>query len=377
MGLGRNGKLVFYTVSDLTRKDIADIGLKMLQLMPSDNARSNRPTIDMDMNNIYYLRGRNKVNPMESVAKFAMEWAQHGIIMTPVCDGDTRPTSKQQSNANRATREKSRNKAITQRLDLRQINQELKQTEITQETRDKLVKTRATLEKSIKTAETQSSFAVPANFPRAIEDAITAMKLHEQNVAGGKVDKVLTAEFQADSLLVGRYLRGKCQMIMSTDGDYPIFCGDDCILINEFTGGKAKICSTSRKTIEKALSYLDAKSKDKAKIVVPQYPIFEGVEDAKLRILMAVLIGCDVSPGGVHGAGPAWVNHILKEIMDNESNKSVYDQMIDHAVEKSKPKQKKTKTKANKKSEPKPKYSCEVLNTLVDAVLYEPTNEEG
>ena len=367
MGLGSNGKLVFYTVPNLTRTDIADIGLKMLQVMPPDGM-PNRPIIDMDINNIFYIRGRNKVNPMESVAKFAMEWAQHGIIITPVCDGDTRPTSKQASNRNRATREKNRNKAVTQRLDLRQINQQLNQNEITQETRDKLIKTRTTLEKSIKSAETQSAFAVPANLPHAFEDTITAMKLHEQNVAGGKVDKVLTGEFQADSLLAGRYLEGKCQMIMSTDGDFPIFCGDDCLLIKEFAGGKTTICSTSRKTLENALSYLDAKARDKAELVVPKHPIFEGVEDPKLRILMAVLIGCDVSPGGVHGAGPMWVANTLKEIMDSESNKSVYDQMIDHAVEKSKPKQKKKTT---------PKYSHEVLNTLVDAVLYEPTNAEN
>lgn len=365
MGLGNYGKKVLYLLSGLTRKDVVDIGLKLMQkrLANGETNTVSRPTIDVDCNNIINVVGRSRGDPVGAVVTHLSTWAQHGLIMSPICDGDTRPTAKQASNNHRAIREKNRNKAVVSRQELREVSRILAQEEMNAERRSALIKNRETLEKSIKSAETQS---VRKSFPELLEKRLAEMKLHDVNNAGGSVGKVMTAEFQADSLMVGRYLSGLCQLLMSNDADFTVFCGDGSAAVKGFTGKYSTLSSTCRNTLEEIISYLEPASQERVKLEVPPFPIFEGIEDRKLRILLAVILGCDVSPGGVKDVGPAKILNKMKEIHEDEENSnSIYDQMVDYAVEMSKP----GKTKP-------PKYSAEVINVLVEAVLYEPTNEE-
>jgi hypothetical protein len=37
---------------------------------------------------------------------------------------------------------------------------------------------------------------------------------------------------------------------------------------------------------------------------VPKYPIYSGVADPMVRMLLALIVGCDACPGGVEGMGP-------------------------------------------------------------------------
>ena len=70
------------------------------------------PKIDVDANNFIHIQSRASVDPVAHAAAALKEWSKLGLVITPVCDGDTRPQSKQQSNLNRARREKSRCNAI-------------------------------------------------------------------------------------------------------------------------------------------------------------------------------------------------------------------------------------------------------------------------
>ena len=114
MGLGRNGKLVLYQCTGLTRVDVADIARgRQVQ-----RGSSGRPKIDVDANNFTHIQSRASVDPVAHAAAALREWSKLGLVITPVCDGDTRPQSKQQSNLNRARREKSRCDAILARQKL-------------------------------------------------------------------------------------------------------------------------------------------------------------------------------------------------------------------------------------------------------------------
>ena len=84
---------------------------------------------------------------------------------------------------------------------------------------------------------------------------------------------------------------------MSSDGDFPAFSGNNCLSLSLFVGGKLTITSSSKATMEKAISYLPPESYQKIKMEVPPSPIFEGVANTRLRCLIGVIIGCDVSPG--------------------------------------------------------------------------------
>ena len=65
---------------------------------------------------------------------------------------------------------------------------------------------------------------------------------------------IITAEFEADALMKGRYQSGKCQVLMSTDGDFPTDLGSNCVVAKVFTGRELAIASTSKKTLENAVS---------------------------------------------------------------------------------------------------------------------------
>ena len=83
--------------------------------------------------------------------------------MIPVCDGDTRPISKQQSNKNYAKIVKSKHDAVINRQKLRDINKQLESCG-SQSERNEMNNTRSQMERKIKSAETQSKNVVPSNF---------------------------------------------------------------------------------------------------------------------------------------------------------------------------------------------------------------------
>ena len=86
------------------------------------------------------------MDPVSHAAAALKEWSRKGLVITPVCDGSTRPQSKQQSNLNRAMREKSRCDAILARQQLRLLSQKADPSE-----QDSLQQ--RALERKIKTAD--------------------------------------------------------------------------------------------------------------------------------------------------------------------------------------------------------------------------------
>ena len=118
MGLDGTGRQVLYQATKLTRVDVANIARGAA-------AGQRRPMIDGDCNNFIHVASRNAMDPVAHTANTLKEWSLLGLIMSPVCDGDTRPQSKQQTNKNRATREKSKHDAVKGRQELRVLTHEI------------------------------------------------------------------------------------------------------------------------------------------------------------------------------------------------------------------------------------------------------------
>lgn len=111
-----------------------------------------------------------------------------------------------------------------------------------------LKKTQATLERRIKSAETRSGNIVPASFPSLLEEELGKISAHSINTPTvGAVSVIRCAEFEADALMKGRYQSRKCQLLMSTDGDFLTDLGDECVVVKVFTGRELGIASTSKK----------------------------------------------------------------------------------------------------------------------------------
>ena len=156
-----------------------------------------------------------------------MQWALYGVIVVPICDGDTRPISKIASHKNRATREKNKTKAIISRQKLNELNCRLNSEGLTASERSAATTERKTLEGQIKRAETQSTNPGPVNFCMLLERELVRLSAHKPSGEyGGYVSKVKTAEFQADGVIAGRYLSGLSDLLVSTDADFLGFSDD-------------------------------------------------------------------------------------------------------------------------------------------------------
>ena len=103
-------------------------------------------------------------------------------------------------------------------------------------------------------------------------------------------------------------------MAVTNDSDVPILGGDNSTVLKEYVKvDKMTLVSTCKNTLENAMKYLPAVSKNAAKIVDAECPIFENVKSMKLRALMMVALGCEVYKPGIVGVGPK----TLKKKNDN------------------------------------------------------------
>ena len=62
--------------------------------------------------------------------------------------------------------------------------------------------------KAHKTAETSSNDVIQTDLAGKIKKELKQSVAHSSNIAGGFVDEVMTAEFQADALMMGRSISG-------------------------------------------------------------------------------------------------------------------------------------------------------------------------
>lgn len=106
--------------------------------------------------------------------------------------------------------------------------------------------------------ETQSHCRMPKEFATELEYELSHSNAHAvgKELAGGFVEHVVAAEFQADSYISAEIINQTTVMVMRKDSYIPIIAGDCCISIKSFTKGKFEIVSISEATLKHALSYL-------------------------------------------------------------------------------------------------------------------------
>ena len=259
-------------------------------------------------------------------------------------DGAT-PRAKQATLGHIAKREINRAKAMGKQHQLRVVTKSLMEDSLTANQRAALVVKCGALGRQVTTAETQAVSVVPKDFADLLEQALEHLSAHETNTAGGRVLRVHHAQFQADSLLNGLHATSTCDFIMSNDVDYPVQNGDDCIAIKVFNGPSLTVSSTSRSTLDDAMRGLGEDGEQIRKVKEPASPLFEGLHDRRLRVLLAVIIGSDAWPSGVPGLGQGkvadYLNSLVADYLDGaedavKDDKEMYAKVIKWAAEKAK-----------------------------------------
>jgi len=201
------------------------------------------PNIYVDCSNVCFKVGKS----VHALANFLIKLAQAGLRIVPICDGKVRPKSKQASNNHITDREKKTILVSILKIELRELRSEL----YTSNDKQAIMSAIKEKEAAYKRAETAAGNAIPVDLNDKLAGELEHRSAHTKNVSRGFVNQVLTAEFQADALLMGRSINGEALIIMSSDADIPIIASDDCLSLKAFTqDGKMELVSTCRATIE-------------------------------------------------------------------------------------------------------------------------------
>ena len=358
------GSDTLYHMKQLTRADIAAIARGLFhELKSASDITMSMPTIDGDSNNICQTIARKSGTKSVAVAEFYNEWSHCGIQVVPVVDGDNRPICKQASIERKGNREKSRIEGFMLIKDANKIESDITNGLIPS---DQLLEKQKELTEKKKTSRAKlaaSEDLMPMDFAEAMEEAVTDdLNARIPNDSGGFVASVLKAKFQADAVIVDRFLKKESIMALTRDSDMPIVAGDAFMGVKDYTKDESMtIVSTSKATLDNAMKYLPDESKDRVMLVDAVCPIFEGVKSRKLRALMMVALGCDVYKPGIKGVGPKTLHDQIKKLkakMDvnsRENEDKFFDQLLTHVG-------KKTHLGTN------------VIHTFVKGIIYEPTN---
>jgi hypothetical protein len=210
-----------------------------------------KPTIDGDSNNICHVVARELEIKSVAVAEFYKQWSTCGIKVVPIVDGDVRPTCKQASNERIADREKNHIRAFLLLKEVNKMKSDIAQGLVGCDELPSINDEITKLEKESRSKLAQSEEFMPADFAEALEDAlVNDVNARAVGNSGGLVASVLKAKFQADAVIIGRFLNKESLMAMTTDSNIPIVAGDDFIAIKEYAkDGKITIVSTSKATL--------------------------------------------------------------------------------------------------------------------------------
>lgn len=346
MGI-KSGKKVLSSIIDLSMLDVFEISKGIAKERGMDKA-----IIVGDCSNIAYAFIK-AASIVVSLSIHMMKWANAGFIFIPVCDGYVRPICKQATNERKAKSDKKRIKAYQLRKAIRLAKQRLIEESLNVSDRQSLEKEIQSLERKCKTYDTQSRSIIPKNLAEELQRELYDSGAHSSHpLTGGTVGNVVVAEFQADLYMAHQIIDNKASMVMSRDADIPILCGDDCIEIKEFTGGKFEIVCTSESTLESAMKYLPKETK--ARLIKAECPLFDGIKSPRLRALMMLILGCDVYGPGMTGIKAKRLVTLI-ESFKATSEDDLYQKLF-------------YKFKTTNK------LDDIVIDTYIDALLYEPTN---
>ena len=164
----------------------------------------------------------------------------------------------------------------------------------------------------------------------------------------------------------------------STDTDIPLLSGDCCVSIEGFSHKNVQIVCTSKANLEKVLKFIPDGSN--AKMVDAENPIFQGISDHWLRALMMVILGCDVYTSGLKGCGITTLSKHISACNNTEDTLKDESVLFQHLLQITK---KEFKSRLidiiieiyGKESENFADIEAvEVVQTYIDALVYEPTN---
>jgi hypothetical protein len=273
-----------------------------------------RPKVTIDASLIGYKYLGTSLHPSNGVHIICTALANRNIDVLIVCDPPTRHHSKRAYYQRVGKNEMERLKIMLCRMELSCAGND---SEKIRQISDDIRK----LEKG------ESRTSLPANFVERLQELVSTYD------SGGKgVMSVEIAPFQADPSIADIALSGGCDAILSGDSDFAMYVGpggpdkfgDIMIRDVKINQKQSTVTSCSLVTGQEAVAskiedILISKGLSNVFQTRPKYPLFNEVEDPKMRALMALALGCDALPWGVPGVGASSLHNLLQACNWNDS----------------------------------------------------------
>ena len=264
--------------------------------------------IDVDGNALawtyYQQKGNKSFNEILNLMALHLKKLAHngGFIVTVIFDGIARPDCKRASLKRRKNRFISDANRMHCRLKMSQLNskyQNERNNEIKKQL-DEYSKECKKLEKAC-----SKSLTIPDNIATLFSERLVMHDACCPNDSGGFVDeRVLTAVFQADSLIASRSKSNLNDMIYGNDSDYFVLLGDQCVLLwnmkkmSSSQSYQVDIHGCCNERLKGFQSKLIQRQSTPSQIqwIQAEYPLFAS-PDPYLRALIALSMGCDIFDG--------------------------------------------------------------------------------
>ena len=304
--------------------------------------------IDVDANALAYkMIGKDAGKPIgEILASMALHLKQlahsGGFVITVIFDGVSRPDCKRASLSRR--KERFLNEANRMYCRLKSLQLKAKyEKDRNDDDKKKLEQYTRECQKLEKLCA--RSLSIPGNVASLLSERLMMFGACSPNENGGYVDEnVITAKFQADSLIACRSMSNLSDFIYGNDSDYFVLLGAKCLLMwnmNKVTkrkgaGGRKRknkkkndeedlvcdatqyqveiygACNEKMREYQATLSKSNTRMPNKLEWKLAEQQLFQS-NDPILRALVALTLGCDVFDG-VKDLGIKKIEEKLKKI---------------------------------------------------------------
>jgi hypothetical protein len=307
MGINGSHKLLTYWLTDVTIKELFSIATIRCELaLESGIERSRKPTIDVDISWVYRRSSCAGKDALEHTFKICLELVKEGFLVELICDGSKRHYTKRATIARQVKQYKSQLNIFEKRAELMQLAERRRLTDSLKE-RESYEAEEKSLSNSIKRMENifqAESVDVGQCLYDDLQDAIALLSDDMIGESGGYMT-CYQAKYQADSAIAYRAIHGISDVVLMNDSDLAAHVGNHCLGIKDFrfietsTGNSLRemqLFSPSYDTIRNIAKEIGVDvDKTKHRIRKPEFPVFENIYDIKLRCLIAVGLGCDVT----------------------------------------------------------------------------------
>jgi len=249
------------------------------------------------------------MSPDVLVAMVAKCFAERGVDVILDADGPTRHHSKRAHQDRVAEKDRIQIQLMEHRSSLAQLINHPNPT-------NEIIAQKKKLKSFIQKKEKQQRRGgLPTDFVDKIEDFVKSFRS-----TNGTSIVLQRSLWQADPAIAKRAIDGGIDGILSGDSDFAMYVGNggpdgfgDIMLCHpKFLKNKAKLNTLEIWTGQsKVVDYINDILQPKVRASIfrdpkkppPAYPIFDGLEQMRVRALFAVAIGCDALPGGIVGMG--------------------------------------------------------------------------